>query len=202
MGLRQTDFSIALRALGGRASRETVSHWENLDAHGLPRARVARVNAAAIAALVRHRLGLPATEELFYEPKETAWDAALRRQSQLEADLETLEKLIEELRVEVDTTTTAAATPQHEPLLNTRDVADMLNVSEETARQWFEAGELPGFELPSGESRHRLDETRAWLETRRKNIQGSHPLSTQERQAGPATNPDFGLKTERQPKGP
>jgi excisionase family DNA binding protein len=37
-----------------------------------------------------------------------------------------------------------------DPLLTTRQVAEMLNVCPETVLRWWRAGRLPGFRLPSG----------------------------------------------------
>ncbi|HET7138506.1 MAG TPA: helix-turn-helix domain-containing protein [Gaiellaceae bacterium] len=62
LGMRQLEFA---RALG--VSRESVSHWENLDADGLPRQRVTPKNAAAIAELVSSRLGEAVPASAFSE---------------------------------------------------------------------------------------------------------------------------------------
>jgi transcriptional regulator with XRE-family HTH domain len=91
LGLRQVDLARDINAAGGRAGRETVSHWENLDAAGAPRARVSRRNAQALANLVNERLGLTATDALFFEPQETAWDAVLRRHEEINVRVARLE---------------------------------------------------------------------------------------------------------------
>src|SRR5690348_3805245 len=80
LGLKQPELAAAIREHGGRASRETVSHWENLDANGQPRSRLTRRNAGVVAELVRERLGFEVSDQLFYEPDETAWAALERRQ--------------------------------------------------------------------------------------------------------------------------
>jgi transcriptional regulator with XRE-family HTH domain len=96
--LRQTDLASELKARGGRASRETVSHWENFDATGQPRARMTLRNAAALAALVRDRLVLTeAAEDLFFEPRETAWDAVARRQIEISEQLSQLVTAVQAL---------------------------------------------------------------------------------------------------------
>lgn len=105
LGLRQVDFAKAIRDAGGRASRETVSHWENIDEEGRPRARLTRRNAEAVSRLVRDELGLDMGEQWFYEPSETALSGLERRQLEMHqllaealARLEELHTGMEELQ--------------------------------------------------------------------------------------------------------
>ena len=88
LGLTQRAFAAELRGRGGRASRETVSHWENVDSTGIPRARTTKRNAAVIAELARERLGLAVDAALFFEAGETAWDALERRQLEMGRQLD------------------------------------------------------------------------------------------------------------------
>lgn len=53
-----------------------------------------------------------------------------------------------------------------ERLLTARDVAELLSVSAETVLRWTRRGDLPGFRLPGGALRYRLEELEAWLEAR------------------------------------
>jgi hypothetical protein len=101
LGLRQVDFARAIVKCGGRASRESVSHWENLDGEGNPRARVSRRNAAVIALLVQERLGLAAGEEFFYEPAETPWEMLAQLQLETMAQIRELATAITDLRDEL-----------------------------------------------------------------------------------------------------
>jgi transcriptional regulator with XRE-family HTH domain len=97
--LRQTDFAVLMTELGGRVSRETVSHWENFDEHGNPRARMTRRNAGVIARLTRERLGIEeASEAMFFEPDETAWDQLNRRQLAMTAQIEELVSVVKQLQ--------------------------------------------------------------------------------------------------------
>jgi hypothetical protein len=99
--LRQVDFAREIVKRGGRVSRESVSHWENLNSEGIPRARVSRLNAAVIAQLVRERLGLAATEELFYEPSETPWERLGRLQLETAARVQELSTAIRDLSAQL-----------------------------------------------------------------------------------------------------
>lgn len=157
LGLRQVDFARVIRELGGRASRETVSHWENLDTCGRPRSRVTRRNARIVAQLVRQRLRLPVGDELFFEPQETAWDAALREQTEMSARMRQLEQRIAELEGGLAGR-----------LLNGHEVATFLGISLPTVRDWAHAGELPSFKLSNGVIRFRGEEIESWLERKRK----------------------------------
>lgn len=51
-----------------------------------------------------------------------------------------------------------------ERLLRAAELAETLGVSAATVYDWFEAGTLPGFKLPSGAVRFRLSDVEAWLE--------------------------------------
>jgi excisionase family DNA binding protein len=53
-----------------------------------------------------------------------------------------------------------------EPLLTTREVAELLGFAQGTIVDWHEAGSLPGFKL-GGRLRFRESEVLAWLETKR-----------------------------------
>jgi hypothetical protein len=99
--LRQVDFAQEIVKRGGRTSRESISHWENLDSEGAPRARVSRRNAAVIALLIRDRLGLGASEELFYEPSETPWERLARLQLETAARVDELSRAIHELSAQL-----------------------------------------------------------------------------------------------------
>lgn len=89
LGLTQRDLAVAVSSFGGRASRETVSRWENVDANGCPRARMGALNAAAFAALSTAR-GLPLASDLFIERAETPVEAVVRRQAEITLQLEQL----------------------------------------------------------------------------------------------------------------
>jgi transcriptional regulator with XRE-family HTH domain len=97
MGMRQADLARAVAACGGRAGRETVSHWENIDADGAPRSRLTRQNAAALAAVVRNHLGLDVSAETFFEPRETVWDELKRGQLELRSQMERLHAKLEKI---------------------------------------------------------------------------------------------------------
>lgn len=101
LGLKQVEFATEIRAAGGRASRETVSHWENLTENGSPRARLTRRNAAAVAQIVRDRLGIEVGEQMFFEPDETAWDGLERRQVEMAGQLQLLIETVERLEREL-----------------------------------------------------------------------------------------------------
>ena len=79
LGMRQTDFARELTKYGARASRETISHWENFDAAGQPRARVSRRNARALASLASAH-GLSFAAESFIEGEEKPWETLERLQ--------------------------------------------------------------------------------------------------------------------------
>jgi transcriptional regulator with XRE-family HTH domain len=101
LGLRQVDFAEELRKYGGRAGRETVSHWENLNAEGRPRALMTRRNARALVALaISH--GLPLTEELVLEREEKPWETLARLQGTTAAQLNKLEAALAELETAVE----------------------------------------------------------------------------------------------------
>jgi transcriptional regulator with XRE-family HTH domain len=85
MGMRQFDFA---RAVG--VSRETVSHWENLDELGQPRQRITERNAAVIARLLSECLNEPIDGTAFYEQDESPLDAALREVVRLRATQDVL----------------------------------------------------------------------------------------------------------------
>lgn len=53
------------------------------------------------------------------------------------------------------------------PLLTTRQVAQLLNVSPDTVLRRWRAGELPGYRIASNALRFDADEVAAWLEERR-----------------------------------
>jgi excisionase family DNA binding protein len=55
----------------------------------------------------------------------------------------------------------------NEPLLTTREVAEMLGLSSEAVLRRWRAGDLPGFRLSTKVLRFRESELLAWLETRR-----------------------------------
>jgi hypothetical protein len=98
--MRQVEFAEALVSFSGRASRETVSRWENLDAEGKPRARMGRRNAEALAALVRAH-GFSLTADLFLEHEEATILLLARQQIQIAAQLDEVLKMLRELRSEV-----------------------------------------------------------------------------------------------------
>lgn len=63
-----------------------------------------------------------------------------------------------------------------EPLLNARELAALLGLSQDTVLDWWEAGRLPGFRLnagtdkigrPTGALRFRESEILEWLEAQR-----------------------------------
>jgi excisionase family DNA binding protein len=54
-----------------------------------------------------------------------------------------------------------------QPLLTTRQVAELLAVSPATVLRRWRAGELPGYRLGSNVLRFSADEVAEWLETRR-----------------------------------
>jgi excisionase family DNA binding protein len=51
-------------------------------------------------------------------------------------------------------------------LLTAREVAELLSVSTETVLRWARRGDLPGFRLPSGQLRFRLEAIETWLADR------------------------------------
>ena len=51
-------------------------------------------------------------------------------------------------------------------LLTAREVAAALGVSTETVLRWARRGDLPGFRLPSGQLRFRLEAIESWLADR------------------------------------
>jgi excisionase family DNA binding protein len=53
-----------------------------------------------------------------------------------------------------------------EPLLTSRELADLLGFSSAWVQDQFEAGKLPGFRL-GGRLRFRLSEVEVWLEEKR-----------------------------------
>ena len=53
-----------------------------------------------------------------------------------------------------------------EPLLNARQLADLLGFSPATIQDWSEAGRIPGFRV-GGRLRFRASEVEAWLERQR-----------------------------------
>ena len=53
-----------------------------------------------------------------------------------------------------------------EPLLNARQLGELLGFSAGTIVDWTEAGKLPAFKI-GGRLRFRLSEVEAWLEERR-----------------------------------
>jgi DNA-binding XRE family transcriptional regulator len=73
MGLRQQDFAEAVGT-----SRETVSHWENVDENGQPRQRTTRRSSARIADIVRQRLGLDVSDRVFSGYGDTPIEAMWR----------------------------------------------------------------------------------------------------------------------------
>jgi excisionase family DNA binding protein len=68
-----------------------------------------------------------------------------------------------------------------EPLLTSRQVADLLGFSSSTIQDWFEAGKLPGFRV-GGRLRFRESEVLGWLETKRPDAE--EKLSTTPRASG------------------
>jgi excisionase family DNA binding protein len=54
-----------------------------------------------------------------------------------------------------------------QPLLTTRQVAELLAVSPATVLRRWRAGELPGYRLSSNSLRFSVAELAAWLEARR-----------------------------------
>jgi DNA-binding XRE family transcriptional regulator len=80
--MTQAEFGAAIGA-----SRETVSHWENLDENGTPRQRTTRRSAVAIATVARERLGYPGDAEIFFSDDETAWDCLRREQRTISEQL-------------------------------------------------------------------------------------------------------------------
>jgi hypothetical protein len=94
--LRQTDFADELCACGGRASRETVSHWENVDPEGRPRSRMTRRNAEALVALAESR-GVSLPLELFIEWSEPPLQTLARQQAELSAQVAELHEMVKTL---------------------------------------------------------------------------------------------------------
>jgi excisionase family DNA binding protein len=58
-----------------------------------------------------------------------------------------------------------------EPLLTSRELADLLGFSPSTIVDWFEAGKLPGFRI-GGRLRFRWSEIETWLEAQRASAGG------------------------------
>lgn len=84
--LRQKDLAAVLGDCGGKASRETISHWENLYGDGRPRARVSRRNAVALARLSAvHGMSLAA--ELFMERREPPLEMLARQHAEVASEL-------------------------------------------------------------------------------------------------------------------
>jgi excisionase family DNA binding protein len=54
-----------------------------------------------------------------------------------------------------------------EPLLSTRQLAELLNVSPETVLRRHRAGEIPGFRVASNALRFRPSDVAEWLDGRR-----------------------------------
>lgn len=52
-------------------------------------------------------------------------------------------------------------------LLTAQQLADHLGHEPWTILKWTREGVLPGFRLPSGQLRYRMDEVESWLEERR-----------------------------------
>ena len=50
------------------------------------------------------------------------------------------------------------------PLLKTRDVAELLGLTDETILSYASKGILPGFRLPHGALRFRQEDVERWLE--------------------------------------
>jgi excisionase family DNA binding protein len=53
------------------------------------------------------------------------------------------------------------------PLMNAREVAELLGLSPNTILDWWEQGQLPGFKLGRA-VRFRPDEILAWIEDKRR----------------------------------
>jgi hypothetical protein len=100
LGLRQRDLAQELVAYGGRASREIVSHWENFDGAGRPRARMRRRNAQALAALAESR-GFPVAADLFVEREGTPVELLSRQVGEMDEKLDEMAALLSDLRAEV-----------------------------------------------------------------------------------------------------
>jgi hypothetical protein len=122
--MSQRDLARELVRVGGRCSRETVSHWENLDKDGLPRSRATRRNAAAIAALLRERVDVQTTADMFFEPQETAWDriarrleVVLRQQAETCSRLDAVESTLQTLVSEFELRARADNALRREPAL-------------------------------------------------------------------------------------
>jgi DNA-binding XRE family transcriptional regulator len=90
--MSQTEFALAVGT-----SRETVSHWENVDERGDPRQRTTRRKSEAIAELVRERLDLDVRDDAFYGWGDNPLEALRRDQTKMAADLERALELLEQL---------------------------------------------------------------------------------------------------------
>jgi hypothetical protein len=98
--LRQCDLAQELVASGGRASREIVSRWENVDAAGRPRSRIRRRNAQALAALAASR-GFPVSADLFIAGEGTPLELLSRQVAEMDAKLDEMAEMLRDLRADV-----------------------------------------------------------------------------------------------------
>jgi DNA-binding transcriptional regulator YiaG len=93
MRLDQADFG---KAVG--KSRETVSHWENVDSAGKPRQRTNRQSSKLIARLARDELGLVIHDGAFCGSAEGPVDEMRRYQQEFASGQEEILALVAELR--------------------------------------------------------------------------------------------------------
>jgi transcriptional regulator with XRE-family HTH domain len=108
LGLRQIDLARELRSRGGRASRETVSHWENLTNTGEPRAKITRRNAKVLADLVELKLGLRLPTSLLRgPPPHSTIETVIRTQDAMAAELAAIRETLEAIQVELVRTASA-----------------------------------------------------------------------------------------------
>jgi excisionase family DNA binding protein len=71
-------------------------------------------------------------------------------------------------------------TIETEPLLTTRQLAEILGFAPGTIVDWAEAGKIPAFRI-GGRLRFRMSEIEAWLETKRADARGEAPTTPSER---------------------
>ena len=91
--MKQADFADEVGV-----SRETVSHWENVNEAGEPRQKTTRRNANALAHVARELAGWNVDTAFFYAEGETAFDQVLRELKNLNTTLGSrLDKIEERL---------------------------------------------------------------------------------------------------------
>jgi DNA-binding XRE family transcriptional regulator len=144
LGLRQADFAAEIGA-----SRETVSHWENLLPDGRPRARVSRRYAMAVAELVRKRIGTHVPAGVFFDADETALDGVL-------IELRAVREELESLRAEVGELSSmgvlrrplvASWEGSQDELLDAEGAAALLTVKATTLLAWAREGRVRSIRL-------------------------------------------------------